>query len=461
MMACRFQLAISHHSQLWTVLLFLFALRATTTTAAAAAAAAAMTSNKAENVHAVVVSSSRYWFNYRHAVNALAMYQRLRRNGIPESNIVLMVADDLPTNPRNPFKNAMFPNGVSAPSVYNASTHIDYRGADVTVSNFLHVVLGTQAPITNRRVIHSNAESNLLIYITGHGGDQFFKFQDEEELTATDIANMMRELHRRQRYSKLLWIADTCQAFTLGDEIDAPNVYALGTSLRGQNAYAHHSDSDVGLSVMERWTFGMLQYYENFATPDSTLQEVLVDGVLKPGIMNGPLGAEIGVNDKNCDRPFSQVLASEFFGTKPSASGGQQRDRKKAKKRNLKQAVNHAWKNRLPVYYTSAITPPTRVQTKGLPLRAESSWLQCSDDDTCHNNTEFFPSTQIQNDAYWEPTDYDFYRILAILILLIVVSSFWRRPDEHASWVAPTTPASQKTIRMVRINEQPSMQETK
>jgi hypothetical protein len=41
------------------------------------------------NVHAMIVSSSRYWFNYRHAINALGMYEIYRRNGIPDENIIL------------------------------------------------------------------------------------------------------------------------------------------------------------------------------------------------------------------------------------------------------------------------------------------------------------------------------------------------------------------------------------
>jgi glycosylphosphatidylinositol transamidase (GPIT) subunit GPI8 len=41
------------------------------------------------NVHAIIVSSSRYWFNYRHAINALGMYEIYRQNGIPDENIIL------------------------------------------------------------------------------------------------------------------------------------------------------------------------------------------------------------------------------------------------------------------------------------------------------------------------------------------------------------------------------------
>ena len=41
------------------------------------------------NIHAIIVSSSRYWFNYRHAINALGIYEIFRRNGISDENIIL------------------------------------------------------------------------------------------------------------------------------------------------------------------------------------------------------------------------------------------------------------------------------------------------------------------------------------------------------------------------------------
>ena len=45
--------------------------------------------NDPSNIHAIIVSSSRYWFNYRHAINALGMYEIYRQNGIPDENIIL------------------------------------------------------------------------------------------------------------------------------------------------------------------------------------------------------------------------------------------------------------------------------------------------------------------------------------------------------------------------------------
>jgi hypothetical protein len=52
---------------------------------------------------AVLVCTSAYWYNYRHMANTLSLYRTVRRLGIPDSNIILMLADDVACNPRNPY----------------------------------------------------------------------------------------------------------------------------------------------------------------------------------------------------------------------------------------------------------------------------------------------------------------------------------------------------------------------
>lgn len=53
------------------------------------------------NNWAVLVGTSRFWFNYRHVANALSVYRTVKRLGIPDSHIILMLADDIPCNARN------------------------------------------------------------------------------------------------------------------------------------------------------------------------------------------------------------------------------------------------------------------------------------------------------------------------------------------------------------------------
>ena len=52
-------------------------------------------------IHIVNVQLAAY--TYQHLSNALGMYRTVKRLGIPDSNIILMLADDASCNTRNKF----------------------------------------------------------------------------------------------------------------------------------------------------------------------------------------------------------------------------------------------------------------------------------------------------------------------------------------------------------------------
>jgi len=105
--------------------------------------------------------------------------------------------------------------------------------------------------------------SNILIYVTGHGGDEFLKFQDAEEISSHDFADAFAQMWEKRRYHEILFMADTCQASTLHNQFYSPNILAIGSSKLGQNSYSHHVDLELGVAVIDRFTYYTLDYFEN------------------------------------------------------------------------------------------------------------------------------------------------------------------------------------------------------
>ncbi|CAI8055915.1 Putative GPI-anchor transamidase [Geodia barretti] len=56
-----------------------------------------------------------------------------------ECNIILMLADDMACNARNPRPATVFNNANQHINVYGDDIEVDYRGYEVTVENFLRV----------------------------------------------------------------------------------------------------------------------------------------------------------------------------------------------------------------------------------------------------------------------------------------------------------------------------------
>ncbi|MCJ1280502.1 glycosylphosphatidylinositol anchor biosynthesis [Puttea exsequens] len=212
---------------------------------------------------AVLVSTSRFWFNYRHLANVLSLYRTVKRLGIPDSQIILMLPDDMACNPRNAFPGTVYNNADRALDLYGDNIEVDYRGYEVTVENFIRLLtdrLGEDVPRGKR--LGSDAGSNVLVYMTGHGGNEFLKFQDSEEIGSWDLADAFEQMWEKKRYNEMLFMIDTCQANTLYKHFYSPNIIATGSSEIDQSSYSHHADNDVGVAVIDRWTYYNLEFLE-------------------------------------------------------------------------------------------------------------------------------------------------------------------------------------------------------
>lgn len=56
---------------------------------------------------------------------------------------------------------------------------------------------------------------------------------------------------------------DTCQANTMYSRLDSPNIIATGSSELDESSYSHHADNDVGVAVIDRYTYYNLEFLES------------------------------------------------------------------------------------------------------------------------------------------------------------------------------------------------------
>ncbi|KAF8392245.1 hypothetical protein HHK36_022587 [Tetracentron sinense] len=241
----------------------LFLILALTLLCKSNALSSSSSSTKHTNNWAVLVCTSRFWFNYRHMANTLSLYRTVKRLGIPDERIILMLADDMACNARNKYPAQVFNNENHRLNLYGDNVEVDYRGYEVTVENFLRVLTGRhETAVPRSKRLLSDEGSHILLYMTGHGGDEFLKFQDSEELQSHDLADAVKQMKEKRRFKELLIMVDTCQASTLFLQLHSPGVLAIGSSMKGENSYSHHLDSDVGVSVVDRFTFYTLAFFE-------------------------------------------------------------------------------------------------------------------------------------------------------------------------------------------------------
>jgi phosphatidylinositol glycan class K len=151
--------------------------------------------------------------------------------------------------------------------LYGENVEVDYRGYEVTVENFIRLLTDRwEDGVPASKRLGTDEGSNILIYMTGHGGSEFLKFQDSEEISSWDLADAFSQMREKKRYNEVLFMIDTCQANTLYRQFYAPGMIATGSSEEDESSYSHHADNDVGVAVIDRWTYYVLDFLETQVT---------------------------------------------------------------------------------------------------------------------------------------------------------------------------------------------------
>ena len=262
----------------------------------------------------IIVDTSRYWLNYRHATNALAIYQSAKRLGVPDSRIILMVAEDFAENPRNVLQSQLYLDPELKMNVHE-DVEIDYVGDEVSVETFVRVLTGRHegAFVPKSKRLLSTKNSNLLLYITGHGGENYMKFQDAEQIFGEDLNGILVEMRRMERYDNAMIVVDTCKASTFCQHISTPNTGCMASSLRGQNSYSKHSNSQVGNSLVDEMTYYLFSTFSKMEKrgrdqSSNTIRQVF--HVLKRKMESStPFLQSYGTK-----RNISEMMITEFLG---------------------------------------------------------------------------------------------------------------------------------------------------
>ena len=180
------------------------------------------------------------------------------------------------------------------------------------------IYLGRMEPSVPRsKRLLTDERSNIFVYMTGHGGNEFLKFQDNEEISAFDIADAFEQMYQKKRYvfffylfavlfsspsnklfsyNEMFFMIDTCQANTMYSKLYSPNIFAVGSADIGENSYSvsrflnatrstffltqkntqHINDNDIGVAVIDAFTHYVLQFMEKInKTSQVSMQELV------------------------------------------------------------------------------------------------------------------------------------------------------------------------------------------
>uniref|UniRef100_A0A0E0L9C2 Legumain prodomain domain-containing protein n=1 Tax=Oryza punctata TaxID=4537 RepID=A0A0E0L9C2_ORYPU len=190
---------------------------------------------------ALLIAGSNGYNNYRHQADVCHAYQIMKKGGLKDQNIVVMMYDDIAYNPDNPNKGVIInqPNGRN---VY-AGVPKDYKGNDVNKNNFLAVLLGKKSALTgagNGKVISSGPNDHIFVYYSDHGGPGVLSMPSGEGLYANELVQALKKKHAAGAYKNLVVYVEACESGSIFQGLLPSNigVYAMTASNATESSWA-------------------------------------------------------------------------------------------------------------------------------------------------------------------------------------------------------------------------------
>jgi legumain len=219
---------------------------------------------------AVVVAGSNTWYNYRHQADACHAYQILHENQIPDSNIIVMMYDDIAYNPENPVPGVILnnPNGAN---VYDGVPK-DYTGNDVNPTNFMAVLTGNSSGATGR-VLETGPDDNIFIYFTDHGGPGLICFPNDV-LYAHQLISTLEYMYNNNKYKSLVFYLEACESGSMFNGLlnSSWNIYATTAATPTESSWGCYYDAFLNNYLGDVYSVNWLQNSDSFINDwDETL----------------------------------------------------------------------------------------------------------------------------------------------------------------------------------------------
>ncbi|MCF0175227.1 MAG: hypothetical protein HUJ94_00150 [Bacteroidales bacterium] len=214
-----------------------------------------------EDNYAIIIAGSSGWGNYRHQADALNIYQLLKRGGITDDRILLVMADDLATDPRNTLPGTIRVSDLG-PDLREGA-EIDYLATELDPERLGELI----------RSVPSSSGTNLLFFWSGHGSEgRGFNWLSSDECYSADM--LRRDLSALQ-FRKLLLLAEPCFSGYMASAMEGVRgVLAMSSANESEYSFADNRSSILGTWLCDRFSNNLVNYMGTNAS--STFRDMYI-----------------------------------------------------------------------------------------------------------------------------------------------------------------------------------------
>jgi legumain len=198
---------------------------------------------------AVIAVGSKGYGNYRHQADGCHAYQVMKKSGIPESNIILMMEDDVADATQNPFPGKLFNKPGNASEDVYAGCKIDYRSSIVTAKLFSSVITGDANGVprgpdvpgvcqgcANGKVLKSGPNDKVFLNFIDHGGVGIVAFPNGPFMHANTLAQNIKTMQSKKMFKEAVFYMEACESGSMFPDLTKDGKVLAITAANGHES---------------------------------------------------------------------------------------------------------------------------------------------------------------------------------------------------------------------------------
>ena len=207
--------------------------------------------------YAVLVAASEGWKNYRHQADVLGMYHYLKEKGYDDDHIILIMADDIAYNEKNPLQGVVR-REIGGDNLYD-DLQIDYKLGDLSPEDLKQILTGEPSdayPVT----LGSSYNDNVLFFWSGHGTKKGWSWKETEYLSP----EFAREMFSAMKFRKQFAIVETCYSGGVAQGCTGiPGLLMMTAANPYETSKADGLDEELLVYITNTFTSSILSWFDS------------------------------------------------------------------------------------------------------------------------------------------------------------------------------------------------------
>ena len=207
-------------------------------------------------LYAFLMATSKGWDNYRHQADVLHTYQLLKANGVDDSHIILILADDLAGSEKNNLPGEIR-NEPEGDNLYK-NVIVDYKLSEIDSAAIKNILIGVATPQTPQ-VMPSSSTDNIFIFTSGHGLPEGIVLEGNkiDTLTPEFWQSVFENMNQKKNYRQVFWALESCYSGKIGKAINTPGVMLMTGANPYETSKALFYDSEQKAWLADKFAYSV------------------------------------------------------------------------------------------------------------------------------------------------------------------------------------------------------------